>query len=279
MKTPQMSAIGKGPRVSQLQQRVAVERGSVAAIDTASRIALVAQYSAGPAQTRSLSRYLFELDAAGFLPIVISVTPGQAPLAFGHGIPDSAIVLRRDNVGYDFGSWATALGLFPQIKTKETVLITNDSMLGPFDSLAPILDWAAEPSGPDLRSLTSSNQLTYHLQSFFLAFRGGILADRPWTDFFNGIRVLPSKDDVVQRYEVGVYQLAFKEGYSSQELVSAAELGVPFGNPTIDGWRRLIEKGVPFLKRTVMTHPSTELEAAEAKSYVLKHFRQNILEW
>jgi lipopolysaccharide biosynthesis protein len=241
-------------------------------------VALVAQYSDDVIQTRSLSEYLFQLACNGFLPVVISVCERQDSLIFPYGIPDSTVIIRRPNLGYDFGSWATALGCFPDLRTAEIVLLTNDSLLGPFTSIQHLLEWIAQP-GPDIRGLTQSFQFVQHMQSFFLAFRGGVLADRPWRDFFNSVRVEPDKGSVVMSYEIGLSRLAFSEGYSVEPWVTGPELGVPFGNPTVDGWRYLIESGIPFLKRTIMTHPSTLSEAAEASAYVMRHFSQNVLEW
>jgi len=114
--------------------------------------------------------------------------------------------------------------------------------------------------------MTASYQFARHIQSYFLAYRGGILQDQPWRDFFNSIRVEPDKDDVVLAYELGVSRVSFSECYSTDVWVTGPELGVPYSNPTVDGWKNLIESGFPFLKRTIMTHPSTMAQAAEAEA-------------
>ncbi|MDY5153520.1 Rhamnan synthesis protein F [Actinobaculum suis] len=259
--------------------QVRIERGDIDALEYSERVALIAQYSVGEAQPRSLSRYLEELARNDFLPVVISVAPCTGKLEFPHGLPEQTIIMRRPNIGYDFGSWATALGVLPRVREKSVVLLTNDSMLGPFAPLAEILSWAAQPGIPDIRALTSSYQFARHLQSYFLCFRGGILADDPWVEFFNSIRVQPGKDDVVLQYELGVSRLAFAEGYSTEEFVAGPDLGVPYGNPTIDGWKKMLDWGVPMLKRTIMTHPATEQEGAEARAYIARKFGENISEW
>ncbi|MDP9805999.1 hypothetical protein J2S70_000581 [Trueperella bonasi] len=269
-----------GPLVSsETAGRIRLEKGKRDTIRHAERVALIAQYSTTPRQSRSLSIYARSLADNGFLPIIIAVTEGREELKFPFGLPAETIILRRPNLGYDFGSWATALGMFPEVRNKTCVLITNDSMIGPFDSITPILRWISEPGQPNIRALTSSDQISHHLQSFFVCFRGGILADRPWVDFFNGIRVQDDKDSVVMRYELGMSKLAFYEGYTMEEWVSGSELGVPFGNPTVEGWQRLIESGVPFIKRTLLTHPATEQEGSEARSFIKNRFGHEITEW
>ncbi|WIY82640.1 rhamnan synthesis F family protein [Propionimicrobium sp. PCR01-08-3] len=242
------------------------------------RVVLVAQYSPTSVQSQSLSAYLHALAANAYLPMVISVCSDRRPLEFPYGIPDEVVVVRRPNIGYDFGSWADLMNQYPQIRACDTVLLTNDSLLGPFAPIDHLLEWAASP-GPSIRALTQSFQFTQHMQSYFLAFRGGILADEPWVEFFNSVKVEPDKEAIVQQYEIGASRLAFSEAYSSQSWVTGPELGVPNGNPTVDGWRNLIETDVPFLKRTIMTHPSTMSEAVEAQRYIKRRFDADVNEW
>lgn len=158
------------------------------------------------------------------------------------------------------------------------VLLTNDSLLGPFAPITDLLEWISAP-GPDIRALTSSHQFVRHMQSYFLAFRGGILADPPWVDFFNCVRIEPDKMSIVLKYELGVSRTAFSEAYSTQEYMSGPELGVPSQNPTIDGWRQLLERGVPFIKRTMVTDPSTAKEAAEVREYVKRRYHTDVNQW
>lgn len=269
----------RGPLVAEATAgRVKLESGNLAALRSRDRVALIAQFSVGPSQTRSLSEYTKQLDDNGFTPVIISTCESAEPLQFPHGLAASTIVIRRPNEGYDFGSWSTALGMVPEIRSTDVVLLTNDSLLGPFAPIDWLLDWVSEP-GPDIRGLTSSFQYTRHLQSYFLSFRRGILEDRPWRDFFNSVRVEPDKSSVVLKYELGVSRLAFRESYSTQEWMSGPELGVPNSNPTVDGWRNMIERGIPFVKRTMLTHPSTKKEAAEVRHYISKTFHTNAEEW
>lgn len=268
----------QGPLVADVTRgRVRLERGDLR--DAAGpRVALIAQFSPDERQPRSLSEYIRALSAGGFTPVVISTCEAVRPLDFPFGITDDTVIIRRPNEGYDFGSWATALGMVPELRRSDVVLLTNDSLMGPFAPITDLLGWICEP-GPDIRALTSSYQFVRHMQSYFLAFRGGILADRPWTDFFNSVRVEPDKMSIVLKYELGVSRTAFGEAYSTQEYMSGPELGVPAQNPTIDGWRQLLERGVPFVKRTMVTHPSTAKEANEVRTYVRRRYHTDVDQW
>lgn len=273
-----ISRAPRGPLVADATRgSILLERGAPPT-HTPERTALIAQYSISPQQPRSLSEYVHQLAQSGFLPIIISTCEAESPLEFPNGLDPSAVVIRRPNAGYDFGSWATALGMIPQVRSSDVVLLTNDSLLGPFQPISDLLEWVAAP-GPDIRALTSSYQFVRHMQSYFLAFRRGVLADRPWVDFFNSVRIEPDKSAVVLKYELGVSRLAFREAYSTQEYASGPELGVPNENPTVDGWRNMVEWGIPFVKRTMLTHASTQKEAFEVREFIRRRFNTNIDEW
>lgn len=257
--------------------RIRTERGSIP-LKGLDKVALVAQFSTTATQTRSLSAYLNQLDAAGFLPVIISTCEADEPLEFPYGLPDSTVIVRRPNLGYDFGSWATGLGSFPQIRRANRVLLTNDSLLGPFADISFLLDWACTP-GPDIRAMTTSYQIVRHLQSFFLCFHNGILDDAAWRVFFNKIRVEPTKDDVVINYELGLSRHAFEQAYSWDSYISAPELKLENGNPTIEGWRELVEAGIPFVKRTMLTHPAAVEQAPAVIQFVKQRFHTDIREW
>ncbi len=269
----------RGPLVHDVTKgKVRIERGDASVLTRTGKVAIIAQYSATQVQPRSLSEYLRQLEANDYATLIVATCEAPEPLTFPHGIPEETVIMRRPNLGYDFGSWATALGTLPQLRRCPVVLLTNDSLLGPFAPIDHLLAWAGKP-GPSIRGLTSSYQFVRHIQSYFLAFRQGILDEAPWRDFFNNVRIEPDKDRVVLSYELGTSRLCFAEAYSWDEWVTGPDLGVPYSNPTVDGWKNLIEADVPFLKRTIMTHPSTLSESAEAAVYIQRRFNEDITQW
>ena len=96
-------------------------------------------------------------------------------------------MLRKPNVGYDFGSWSVALQLIPEIASADRTLLVNDSMIGPFTPLEPILA-KFDSTAADVWALTDTKQFGHHLQSYFLGFCNGVLAERPLGAFWGNIR-------------------------------------------------------------------------------------------
>lgn len=241
-------------------------------------VAVMSSWTKTAQMSLSLSQYLFRLEEIGFRSLLVNASGFSSPLEWPHGIPVTTTVVRRDNIGYDFGSWSSALRTFPWIRAHQAVLLTNDSMVGPFASLDTIAD-AARASHADLFGLTESYQGAHHPQSYFLLFRGGVLAERPWTRFFDAVREEETKEDIVRAYEFGVPRVCSRYGYSWETMVGADAAVSGEGNPTFDRWRYLLEAGIPFVKRSLITDSDYQATVAEVAGYVQWAYGQNLREW
>ena len=76
---------------------------------------------------------------AGYRVVVVTTAESPEPLDWGIDRPTGLTVICRPNVGYDFGSWATALHRYPVIADAQRVLLLNDSIVGPFTTIEPLL--------------------------------------------------------------------------------------------------------------------------------------------
>ena len=102
--------------------------------------------------------------------------------------------------------------MLPAITQAPYVILANDSLLGPFTDLGRLLaDF--EPASADVWGLTDTHQFCHHLQSYFLGYRGGVLADRPLQDFFAGVRQERSKWEIIKHNELALSRLLHGEGY------------------------------------------------------------------
>ncbi|WP_341358833.1 rhamnan synthesis F family protein [Georgenia sp. M64] len=258
--------------------RVTVEHGADVDVTATGRAALVAQYSRGNVMSRSLLELVRQLDDGGYRCVVVSTCESPEPLVWPGELPAATVVLRRPNLGYDFGSWAVALDRYPAVAALPRVILTNDSMAGPFAPIAPLLE-AFDTGHTDVWSLTDSYQLGRHIQSFFVGFRDGVLAEPPFRTFFRKVRVEKEKMDVVHRYEVGLTRTCFGGGYSMSTQFRSNDLGVGAENPTLAGWQQLLAVGFPFVKRTLINDPSTAPGAENAAQVVRRRFGVELSDW
>lgn len=221
------------------------------------RLALMAQWSPTAALSRSTSALALGLLESGYHVVVSSTCPDPEPLSAHPGVPlDVAdlTVLRRPNSGYDFGSWAVAMEHVSPLLTADKVLVVNDSLVGPFASLAPVVaDF--ESTTADVWGMVESRQGVSHLQSYFRGFRYGVLAEPTMRSFWRDVRVIPDKSQLIAEYEFGFTPFLRRHGYSRGCFVHSDDVVWGELNPTIHGWRKLLDVGVPFVKRELLRRP------------------------
>ena len=267
----------KRPKVLEaVQGQIRVECGEIESISPEDKIAIIAHWSTSPVLTRSLRTYVREFVDAGYR--VVLVSSCESSYALRGDLDPSVVVVRKPNVGYDFGSWAVGLSLVPAAQTAAHVVLTNDSLVGPFASIKPLLD-AFEATRADVWGLTDTRQFRYHLQSYFLGFREGALGEPALQRFWAGVRHESSRDGFIKRGEVGLAVLLEQEGYAVDAHFKTAAV-VPGGeNPTIYGWRKLLNLGFPFVKRTLITDPTVARDGRDVGPVIHTMFGESIADW
>ncbi len=242
------------------------------------RVAVVAQFSSTPQLSRSFEQLVKELTAHGYLVIVSSTTEGTPELQWQGGRPANVSVLRRPNVGYDFGSWAVVLNSFAGVRSAKYLLTLNDSLVGPFSSIAPLLENFESAPGP-VWGAVRSYQFAPHLQSYFLGYHDGVVASGPLRKFWNRISVQGTKTDVIWKYELGLSELLRTAGIHNSAAFDGAAIVEGETNPSILGWRRLLESRFPFVKRQLLVEPGVAPDSHEIAAVIRNQFGEEVTEW
>ena len=191
--------------------------------------------------------HLKAIKKCGFTTVLVLVTDTELDL-----VPESSIstgqplVLRR-NAGFDFGAWADAFRLFPDLWEAQCVLLVNDSIFGPMINLGPTMK-AALGAPADLVGLTESLEYRRHLQSYFLLMKRRALSRSRVQDFWTNVQNLPTKQEVISAYEVNLAALSRENGLETQAVFPLADFRMVSANPSIHLWRVLLDRGFPYLK-------------------------------
>jgi lipopolysaccharide biosynthesis protein len=187
-------------------------------------------------------------------------------------------VLRRPNEGYDFGSWAAAMAAREEVLDRPYVLVLNDSLVGPFAPLDEIVaDF--EQTSADVWGMVESNQFGSHLQSFFRGFRYGVLAEPVMRKFWRDLRVIPDKSALIEAYEFGFTGFLAQHGFSTAQCVHHSDVVGDGLNPTILGWRALLDAGVPFVKRELVRHPDLAPDGGLLPAVVADRHGTDVADW
>jgi len=250
----------------------------MASIERFDRVAVVAHWSPDSRISRSVAELTSNLVNHGYQVLIASSAEGGAQLEWPGGKPQNVTVLRRPNVGYDFGSWASALNRYPRISAADQVLLLNDSLAGPFEPIGSLLEHF-DRSGADVWGMTDTCQFSPHLQSYCLGFKSGCLTEPALAGFWRDIRVERSRDDVIWRYELGLGRLLQRERFSMDAAIRFKRVVQDGQNPTILGWRRLLDLGFPFVKRQLLRQPEVAPDGSMVREVVERKFGVNLDEW
>lgn len=267
------------PRVlDAVDGQVRFEVGSRERFGSPDRAAVVVHWSESAWLTRSFVELVGQLSRHGYRVVVVSASSDPHELEWRGRRPSDVTVIRKPNIGYDFGSWTVGLAELPSLAAAERVLLVNDSMVGPFVDLGDVLE-RFEDSRADVFGLTDTRQYFLHLQSYFLGFGNGVLADPPLRHFFADVRHEKDKWDIIWRYELGLSRLFRREAYGVAAAFHADDVVAAGDNPVIRGWWRLLERGFPFVKREILRRPDVAPHGDRVGRQVAAMFGQDIGDW
>jgi lipopolysaccharide biosynthesis protein len=249
------------------------------AVGRLERVAVLVQWAPDNRLSRSVLELTRSLAGHDYQVVLVSASEDSRELEWPEERPANVTVLRRPNIGYDFGSWAAALDWRPQIAEAGQVLLMNDSLAGPF---APIDDLLGrfDESAADVWGLTDSTQLgQFHLQSYCLGFKGRSLLEAPLVRFWRDLRVEQSRDDVIRRYEIGLGRLLRRERFISEAAFRYGDVVGDGMNPTIHGWSRLLDLGFPFVKRELLRRPEVAKDGAMVRAELQRRYGVDVDDW
>jgi lipopolysaccharide biosynthesis protein len=216
-------------------------------------VALFCHFDPAGAVRQNVLHYLAALRSSGFSVVAVSNSGWLEPAGLAALRDACAAVLLRRNRGWDFAAWREAmerLGL-PRPETRR-VLLANDSVYGPLAPLEPLL--AQMDHTADVWGMTDSEELGWHLQSYFLLIGPGVLRSAAWRRFWRGVRPMPSKLLTILWYEIGLSRCLRRAGFRLQALFPFETVAQdsPSHNPTLASWQALRAAGFPFIKREVL---------------------------
>lgn len=235
------------------------------------RVVVIAEYAAHAVRDSALAAAR-AWSEAGLAVLVVAARDPWRRLPPPQDLPPDVAVVRRPNVGYDFGSWSAALRARPALAVKDLVVLMNDSLVGPLGAVDDLLA-RIETSDADVWGATRGLRPSPHLQSYLLAFRSGVLAREPLRGFFAGIEPQASKQAVIDIYELGLgrlldeHRLRTAVGWTNEELDLPAHV-----NATFQGWRALLDAGFPFVKRSLLELPHLKDQRAVVVDVLTKRY-------
>lgn len=154
-----------------------------------------------------------------------------------------------DNEGYDFGMWYKALEVINK-DDYEQIAFVNDSMIL-FNDLDKVMNFINN-SDLDFCGITDSNQISYHLQSYFTVAksRKGINAVCNYYKS-NGIIVTDEVRDIINTYEISMPSFLIENGLKVGSMFKYTDYpNSP--NVCLMNAKEIIQKGCPMIKKKLI---------------------------
>lgn len=235
---------------------------------TKRRVCLFSHFDIDGRLDSHVQNYLQALTESGIEPWLITSCDHLHPESLEVAKALCGAVISRENRGYDFAGWASTLAVWPQLYDVEELILANDSVYGPLVPLDQVFA-AMKAVACDVWGMTRSREITPHLQSYFLVFRRPALMHHAVRRFWNEVRPLPSKDEVIGRYELGLERAMQAGGLRTATYVP--QIGAAMDNPTSKHWRALVtEHAFPFVKVSLLRDNSNNEDISEWESIVAR---------
>ena len=218
---------------------------------------------------KTVQHYLNALSAIGDI-IFVSNAPALSENAIALDFLNQVCmcVYVRDNDSYDFGCWAFGITRnLSQIRSQyEHLICCNDSCIGPFCDLQPILNDFIR-GNVDVGGLTANKDRGLHLQSYFIFYGKNIINSNLFENFWKNIRSWQNKNDIINHYEVSWLRVLILSGYNVSVYFS--EYFDSFNN-TVMKPLELLQSGFPFVKREVIEKNPFKIDLNEFLGSVSK---------
>lgn len=234
------------------------------------RLAILVQFDVKNSVPPFIRVHLEKLRDVADRVVLVSNSPVDDRERFGGtGLYDRLI--ERQNIGLDFAGWRDALAE-EDMTAWDAVILTNSSVIGPLHPLGPIVE-QMESRAVDFWGMVLSRHKKPHLQSYFIAFGADVVRSQAWRDFWSGVENLEDKQEIIDRYEVGLTGYLQNAGFRCSalvpnpkipdaiRLVRFRQLGkltrVPWNinyiNRSVFFYDELINLGMPYLKASLIT--------------------------
>lgn len=187
------------------------------------RVAVMAHFDPGEQLAPHVRRYLAQVKIMCDEATLVSTSGvGAEGRAWAEAL--GVRVIERENVGYDFASYAVGLAA-STVDLDTEVFITNDSFVGPTVPLQEIWQIMSE-SRADFWGLTRSyERVTYldgsfseedreHIQSFFMVFRPVVANSAVFKRFWDEVTPQDEKAAIIDTHEIGLSQALLDDGFS-----------------------------------------------------------------
>ena len=196
------------------------------------KVAIFASYNSQQVIEDDVLYYLSELKKVA--DVVIFIADNQLKQGELDKIQDIVVYAYFNHHGfYDFGSYREGINWLRYnnlLDKTDEIILANDSCYGP---IFPFSDSFEKMKNKkcDFWGLIDSEEVEYHLQSYFMVFKKHVFLSELFQNFFRDIKHFESSWDYVINYETKLTGLLMKAGYHPGVLIKNRDLPIENDKP------------------------------------------------
>jgi len=220
------------------------------------KVALIAGWDARGQISSATAHLARGFADAGFAPVLVSSKshdPDWISLNESRLRETFHAVLSADHTARDFRSWQIAFDSLDGLADASELILANDSVVGAFFDPGNFLAALTQP-GVDVRGALESHGPVPHLQSWLLWFGPRVMADRALQRYLSRYEPGLTKRELIESMEIPLAFWFGQQGYEVNAVISALSTATAQSNPATERWQRLLEMGLPYIKRELLTN-------------------------
>lgn len=228
-----------------------------------SEVCFFVSYSLTPQIKHHVKHHIEALLASGLeVVLVINTDDHDADLHIGQweslGLSG---LYTRENIGFDFSAWSHLYALTKHQISTDRIYLINDSVIGPLsqDMLVSLLNTVRDNAAA-LIGLTQNAKPRHHVQSYFLVLNAPLLRNELFSNYFENIWALPTKEMVIDTYETNLTQAVLRIGLDVAAIFPQLGTAGDKTDNVLHHVDALVERGFPYVKTSVSeTHAAQQL--------------------
>jgi lipopolysaccharide biosynthesis protein len=187
------------------------------------RAAIYVSFDAGSVLQDHVVAQVAALAACGRRVIFMSNSPALPAAMVARLAPFVREVVHRRNFGHDFGAYKDGLARLGDLGALHSLVLMNDSCLGPFRPLA-VVEARAEASGCGIFGITENWAHAYHVQTYYVWLSGDVVRSAAFAGFWRGLLISQPRSMVIFRGEIRFTQEMLAAGFSAGALCPYGEV-------------------------------------------------------
>jgi lipopolysaccharide biosynthesis protein len=193
---------------------------------------------------------LFYVNEIHLLGYIVIFTSANKIIYSEDQVSSLESIIIREGSGYDFTNWSCAFTAFPDLFLAEEILLCNDSVFGPINSLNSVHN-IMDKTDCDFWGLSDNKEIIPHLQSYYLVFKRKSIQNKIFKYYFTHNFVSNRKEAIF--LETNLTLNLFKAGLKPFSYVNSSQFPLKNINYLLFFWEPLIKlHGFPFIKRNLL---------------------------